>query len=69
VPALIGMISVDLPSQIKAREVLLNRLFLLLAGLIAGSLAIIIFYLITTRLILQPVRVLQETAQKVSKAT
>ncbi|MBC8107673.1 MAG: HAMP domain-containing histidine kinase [Anaerolineae bacterium] len=66
-PALIGMISVDLPSQIKAREILLNRLFLLLAGLIAGSLAIIIFYLITTRLILQPVRVLQETAEKVSK--
>jgi signal transduction histidine kinase len=66
-PALIGMISVELPSQIKAREIMLNRLFLLLAGLIAGSLAIIIFYLITTRLILQPVRVLQETAQKVSE--
>jgi len=65
--ALLGIISVDLPSQIKAREILLNRLFLLLAGLIAGSLAIIIFYLITTRLILQPVRVLQETAEKVSK--
>ncbi|CAN5534607.1 hypothetical protein BH09PLA1_BH09PLA1_16960 [soil metagenome] len=65
--ALLGMISVDLPSQIRERERLLNRLFLLLAGLIAGSMAIIIFYLITTRLILQPVRVLQETAEKVSQ--
>src|SRR5207244_6490594 len=37
-----------------------------LAGVIAGILAIIVFYLITTRLILGPVRVLQETAEKVS---
>jgi signal transduction histidine kinase len=66
-PALLGLVSVDIPSQIKSREVLLNRVFLLVAGLIAGSLAIIIFYLITTRLILQPVRVLQETAEKVSQ--
>ncbi|HEV8377680.1 MAG TPA: HAMP domain-containing sensor histidine kinase, partial [Tepidisphaeraceae bacterium] len=36
-------------------------------GLLAGTLAIIVFYLITTRLILGPVRVLQETAEKVSK--
>src|SRR3984885_6352766 len=33
----------------------------------AGTLAIVIFYLVTTRLILQPVRVLQETAEKVSE--
>ncbi len=65
-PALLGMISVDLPSQIQRNEVLLNQVFLLVAGIIAGTLAIVIFYLITTRLILQPVRVLQETAQRVS---
>jgi len=35
--------------------------------MLAGTLAIIVFYLITTRLILQPVRVLQETAEKVSE--
>jgi signal transduction histidine kinase len=34
--------------------------------LLAGTLAIVV-YLITTRLILQPVRVLQETAEKVSQ--
>jgi signal transduction histidine kinase len=63
---LIGMASVDIPTQISQRQLLLNRMFILTAGLIAGVLAIIIFYLVTTRLILQPVRVLQETAEKVS---
>lgn len=64
---LLGLISVDIPSQISTRQLLLNRVFILTAGLIAGTLAIIIFYLVTTRLILQPVRVLQETAEKVSE--
>lgn len=64
---LIGLVSVDIPSQISNRQQLLNRVFILTAGLIAGTLAIVIFYLVTTRLILQPVRVLQETAEKVSE--
>jgi signal transduction histidine kinase len=64
---LVGLISVDIPSQIETRQLLLNRVFILTAGLLAGTLAIIVFYLITTRLILQPVRVLQETAEKVSE--
>ena len=64
---LIGMVSVDIPSQIETNQLLLNRVFMLSAGLLAGTLAIVVFYLITTRLILQPVRVLQETAQKVSE--
>lgn len=63
----IGVVSVDFPSRIDATELLLNRVFLLGAGLLAGTLAIVVFYVITTRLILQPVRVLQETAEKVSK--
>jgi two-component system sensor histidine kinase BarA len=66
-PRLIGLVSADIPSQIDPRQLLLNRVFLLSAGLFAGTLAIVSFYLITTRLILQPVRVLQETAEKVSK--
>jgi signal transduction histidine kinase len=65
--ALLGIASVDMPSQISSRQLLLNRVFLLTAGLLAGTLAIVIFYLVTTRLILQPVRVLQETAEKVSQ--
>jgi signal transduction histidine kinase len=66
-PRLIGLVSADIPSQIDQRQLLLNRVFLFSAGLFAGTLAIISFYLITTRLILQPVRVLQETAEKVSQ--
>jgi signal transduction histidine kinase len=64
---LVGLVVVDIPSQIETRQKLLNRVFILTAGLLAGTLAIIVFYLITTRLILQPVRVLQTTAEKVSE--
>jgi two-component system, NarL family, sensor histidine kinase BarA len=64
---LVGMVVVDMPTQISSRQQLLNRVFILTAGLLAGTVAIIIFYVVTTRLILQPVRVLQETAEKVSE--
>ncbi len=64
---LLGLVSVEIPSQISMRQLVLNRVFLLTAGLLAGTIAIIIFYVVTTRLILQPVRVLQETAEKVSQ--
>jgi len=38
-----------------------------LSGLFAGALAVLVFYFITTRLILSPVRVLRETTERVSK--
>jgi two-component system sensor histidine kinase BarA len=62
-----GIVAVDIPSRIDSNQLLRNRLFIVTAGFIAGALAIVVFYLITTRLILQPVRVLQETAEKVSQ--
>ena len=64
---LVGIVSVDIASRIQEAQLQLNRVFILGAGLLAGTLAILSFYLITTRLILQPVRVLQETAEKVSQ--
>src|SRR5205807_6853403 len=64
--AMIAIVSLDMPSQVDTNQLLLNRVFILTAGLLAGTLAIIVFYLITTRLILQPVHVLQDTAEKVS---
>ena len=64
---LLGMVVVDIPSQVNPNQLFLNRAFILLAGVIAGTLATGVLYLITTRLILQPVRVLQETAEKVSQ--
>ena len=63
----IGVMSIDMPSLIDNSQQLRNRLFIVTAGFLAGTLAIVVFYLITTRLILQPVRVLQETAEKVSQ--
>ncbi len=65
-PVLLGIVSVDIESQLNDNQLLLNRVILLSAGLLAGSLAIVILYFIITRLILKPVRVLQETAEKVS---
>ena len=63
----IGIVAIDIPSRIDSNQLLRNRLFILTAGFLAGTLAIVVFYLITTRIILQPVRVLQETAEKVSQ--
>jgi signal transduction histidine kinase len=65
--AIIGLISIDMRSQVDPNQLLLNRVFLLAAVLLAGTLALIVFYIITTRVILQPVHVLQETAEKVSQ--
>jgi two-component system, NarL family, sensor histidine kinase BarA len=62
---LVGMVSIDIPNRVPENQLLLNRLLIMVAGLLGGSLAILCFYLITTRLILQPVRVLQETAERV----
>jgi two-component system, NarL family, sensor histidine kinase BarA len=62
-----GIVSVDLVSTIDATQRQVNRIFILGALLLASALAITTFYYITTRLILQPVRVLQETADKVSQ--
>jgi two-component system, NarL family, sensor histidine kinase BarA len=66
-PPLIGLALVEMPSRIDADQLMLNRVFLFIAGLLAGTLAVVTFYVITTRLILKPVRVLQETAEKVSQ--
>ncbi len=62
---LLGVVSVDIQSQVEAGQAILNRFSFIAAGLLAGVVAIIVFYLITTRLILKPVRVLQKTAEKV----
>jgi signal transduction histidine kinase len=64
---LVGVVSIDFGSRIDTTQLLLNRTFILMAGLLAGVLAFFTFYFITTRLILQPVRVLQETAEKVAQ--
>ncbi len=57
---------IDLDAALAGRQLLLNRVYLVAAGLFAGLLAIGVFWFITRRIILSPVRVLRETAAKVS---
>ena len=44
-----------------------DRLYLLMAGFFAGTLALIVFWLITTRLILSPVKELRHTVTRVAE--
>jgi len=66
VDPLVGVVLVDMSAQWATTQVLLNRVYILIAGLLAGALAIVTFWLITTRIILSPVRVLRSTAEKVA---
>ena len=52
---LAGVLSVDLPASQSGRFSLVNRAVLVAAGVLAGILAILVFYVITTRFILAPV--------------
>jgi len=58
---------VELRSDLAAQQLILNRLYIIAAGLLAGLLAIAVFWFITTRIILSPVRVLRDYAAKVSQ--
>ncbi len=49
------------------RQQMLNRIYIVAAGLLAGLLAIGVFWFITTRIILFPVRVLRDTAEQVTE--
>ena len=66
-PPVVGVVRVDVPYQTDENQLLLNRIVIVVAGMLGGTLAIVVFYLITSRLILQPVRVLKNTAEKVAK--
>ncbi|MEO0513872.1 MAG: HAMP domain-containing sensor histidine kinase [Planctomycetota bacterium] len=58
---------VQLRDQEAAMQQTLNRIYIVAAGLFAGLLAIAVFYYITTRIILSPVRVLRGYAERVSE--
>ncbi|MEQ9617277.1 MAG: HAMP domain-containing sensor histidine kinase [Phycisphaerales bacterium] len=62
-----GVVYVERRSSVAAGQLLAHRLFLLISGIIAGVLAIGVFYYITRRIILQPVRKLRETAERVAE--
>jgi two-component system, NarL family, sensor histidine kinase BarA len=61
-----ALASVEIPSQVEPNQLLQNRAIIVGAAATAGLLAVVFLTVIIYRLILAPVRVLQETAEKVS---
>lgn len=61
-----SILHVQVGAQWAEQQLMINRVYLLAAGLLAGLLAIGAFWFITMRIILSPVRVLRDTAAKVS---
>ncbi len=58
---------VRVPSAEAEKQLMLNRIYLVTAGLVAGLLAIAVFWYITRRIILSPVRLLRNYAEQVSE--
>lgn len=62
---LIGLVLLDRSSHEPIRLLLINTAYLFSAGLFVSAFAVLMFYLITHHLILQPVRTLKTTAERV----
>jgi two-component system sensor histidine kinase BarA len=63
----IGAVLVRRPAAEISRTILLNRVWVIVAGLIAGTGAIVAFYVITQRVILRPIRQLRAIANNVAE--
>ena len=63
--SLTGVVMLTRSSPGAGAQLLVNTAYLFSAGLIALGLALLVFYLITNKLILSPVRDLKETAELV----
>ena len=63
----IGAVVIQNPAGEISKTVLLNRVWIIVAGLIAGTGAIIAFYIITQRVILRPIRQLRAIANNVAE--
>ena len=64
---LAGIIAVDLPADMSDQELMLNRAWLVAAGALAGTLAVLVFYLITRYFILAPIHELRQVAVRVAE--
>ncbi len=60
-----AILIIDRTSRFAEGLLLRNRVYIIAAGIVAGLLAVLVFYLILTKLILSPVRRLRETTEKV----
>lgn len=63
--ALTAVTLVERRSTRAAGRLLVDRVYLIGAGMFAGVLAVLVFYLLTTKIILSPVRALRRTAERV----
>jgi signal transduction histidine kinase len=63
----IGAVAIARPAAEISRTVLMNRVWIIAAGLIAGAGAIVAFYMITQRVILRPIRQLRAIANNVAE--
>ncbi len=63
---LAGLLLVDLPAEQGSQSSLLNRVVIIAAGMLAGILAILVFYVISTRFILAPIHELRSVALRVA---
>ncbi len=63
---LAGIITVDLPAEQGSQSSLINRVVIVTAGALAGILALLVFYLITTRFILAPIHELRTVTLRVT---
>lgn len=64
---LLGVVAVEYPSPDARFNLLVNLGLSLMAGALAGILAVLVFYLITQKLILSPVRELTRVAESVAQ--
>ena len=64
---LVGAAVIQRPAGEISKTILLNRVWIIVAGLIAGAGAIVAFYMITQRVILRPIRQLRALANNVAE--
>ena len=62
-----SVLLIELSDHDTSVQQMINRIYIVAAGLAAGLIAIAVFWFITTRLILSPIRLLGDYAQKVSE--
>ena len=64
---IVDLVLVERPGAFGAGQLLTSRIFIIAAGMGAGLIAILLFYLILTKLIFSPVRALRQTTELVEQ--
>lgn len=60
-----GVLVLSRRSEVAVSQIFVNRMLVVASGLMASAVAVAVFYIITTRIILSPVRELRDTAELV----